>query len=75
MTNFIQTDQSRGTCSESVLVKKAICQKDSDCQKQTYIPSTNGRWTGRCLLPLNVTHNKEKSNETTTTVGLCEMAG
>ncbi|CAF4087753.1 unnamed protein product [Rotaria sordida] len=75
MTNFIQTDQTRSTCAESIKVKEAICKNDSDCFNKTFSPKMNGRWTGRCLLSpkTNVINGTIKNTKTPT--GLCEYAG
>jgi hypothetical protein len=54
MTNFIQTDQSRSECSESITIPEAHCKTDEDCKNRPYMSNINGRWTGRCLLSPDV---------------------
>ena len=71
MTSFIQTDQTRSKCAESKSSSQAICQTDSDCQTKHFLSNANGRWTGRCLLPLEVEANNTINHAT----GLCEMQG
>ncbi|CAF4374404.1 unnamed protein product, partial [Rotaria sp. Silwood2] len=75
MTNFIQTDQKRSTCAESKKLKEAKCKNDSDCFNKPFTPSMNGRWTGRCLLPPTTNIFNRITNNTKTTMGLCEYAG
>ena len=76
MTNFIQTDQRRSTCSESPSLQEAVCVEDTDCQNRPFSPRINGRWTGRCLLlSSNTTFTNGMSNNTGVLSGLCEYAG
>lgn len=72
MTNFIETDQSHSRCAESYSVTEAICRTDFDCQKQSYLPNANGRWTGRCLLP---DHVENSTSNNTNATGLCQIEG
>ncbi|CAF0837359.1 unnamed protein product [Rotaria sordida] len=74
-TNFIQTDQTRSTCAESIKVKEAICKNDNDCFNKTFSPKMNGRWTGRCLLSPDTNAVNKTTNNTKTPTGLCEYAG
>lgn len=69
MTNFIPTDQSRTSCSESSALKEAVCMSDKHCRARPYLPSANGRWTGRCLFPSN------NLNQSRPMKGLCEIQG
>ncbi|UJR35703.1 hypothetical protein I4U23_028452 [Adineta vaga] len=72
MTNFIETDQSRSTCTESSSVRSATCTKDSDCQKtSSYRSDINGRWTGRCSSGSKIDVN----NTTKAQKRLCEIQG
>jgi len=75
MTNFIQTDQSRSECSESITVPDAKCKIDSDCQNKPFMSNANGRWTGRCLFSPGVNTSNEKKNITKKSTGLCEIQG
>lgn len=71
MTNFIETDQTRSTCTESPTVRTAVCTKDSDCKRTTYAPDANGRWTGRCKAAAKT----KAGNTTKSTPRLCEIQG
>ncbi|CAF1582280.1 unnamed protein product [Rotaria sp. Silwood1] len=75
MTNFVQTNQRRSTCSENIKLEQAICTSDSICSNQPFIPTMNGRWTGRCLF----TPETNIVNQTRTAIknpkGVCEYAG
>jgi hypothetical protein len=75
MTNFIQTDQSRSQCSESITVREAICTTDDDCQNRPYMSNINGRWTGRCLVPSDIYVFNGTQNITKTSPGVCEIQG
>ena len=75
MTNFIQTDQSRSECAESMSVREAICITDDDCQNRPYMPNINGRWTGRCLVLSDTNGFNETKNIIKTSTGVCEIQG
>ncbi|CAF0870761.1 unnamed protein product [Rotaria sp. Silwood1] len=75
MTNFIQTDQVRSKCVESISVPEANCTRDIDCQNKPYMPNINGRWTGRCLFSSPLDISNETNNITNQTTGLCEIQG
>ncbi|CAF2379152.1 unnamed protein product [Rotaria sp. Silwood2] len=75
MTNFIQTDQVRSKCAESVTVSQAICTEDINCQNKPYMANVNGRWTGRCLFSSKGNISNETNNATNQTTGLCEIQG
>jgi cation transporter protein len=52
MTNFIRTDQQRKRCGEGPDIREAVCKNDTYCESLGPYPSkSNGRWTGKCLLP------------------------
>ena len=52
MTNYIRTDQQRKRCEEGSDIRDAHCKNDSQCLLLgPYPPKSNGRWTGKCLLP------------------------
>jgi hypothetical protein len=75
MTNFIQTDQVRSVCPESVVLAEAVCETDSQCQNKQFSPNLNGRWTGRCVLPTEANAWNETKNMIKQKTGLCEYAG
>jgi hypothetical protein len=75
MTNFIQTDQSRSECSESITIPEAHCKTDEDCKNRPYMSNINGRWTGRCLLSPDVYGFNGTYNTTQNPPGLCEIQG
>lgn len=75
MTNFIQTDQRRLTCSESASLQEAFCVRDSDCQNRPFSPRINGLWTGRCILSPNTSISNSTIKSTRRPSGLCEYAG
>jgi len=50
MTNFIETQQSRGVCEESYTRIMSKCNDDSDCLKKSIpINTWNGLPTGKCI--------------------------
>ncbi|CAF1558407.1 unnamed protein product [Adineta ricciae] len=52
MTNYIETDQQRGLCAESVDIRDSNCKQDSECEtKRRNRVIWNGRWTGKCRQP------------------------
>jgi cation transporter protein len=52
MTNYIRTDQQRKRCGEGYDISNAACTNNTICEKAGPYPSkSNGRWTGKCLLP------------------------
>ena len=69
MSNFIPTDQIRTSCTESHAVSEAVCVSDKNCRARPYLPSANGRWTGRCLFP------SKNLNQSGSLKGLCEIQG
>ena len=72
MTNFIETEQTRSQCAESVTMVEAVCRTDSDCQNKPFLPNANGRWTGRCL----IANETQPSNDTEIrSTGICEIQG
>jgi hypothetical protein len=75
MTNFIQVDQTRSSCPESVSLSEAVCEKDTDCQNRPFSPKINGLWTGRCLFSSNAYLVNGTINFTRKQTGLCEYAG
>jgi hypothetical protein len=75
MTNFIQTDQTRNICAESVSLREAICETNLQCQNTLFSPNINGRWTGRCVVPPSAVNLNQITNITKPTLGLCEYSG
>ncbi|CAF1033081.1 unnamed protein product [Rotaria sordida] len=75
MTNFVRTNQRQSTCAENIELKQAICKNDSICSNQSFIPTMNGRWTGRCLFTPEKNIVYQTRSVITSSKGLCEYAG